>query len=132
MASTTSSGLGRILWLVAGLVCVGLGGLGVIVPGFPTTVFFIGAAACFTRSSPRLERWVLDLPGIGSMVRDHRAGLGMPRRAKRIAIVSIVVFSALAVVLARSWIVAIAVLSAAGVGVYVVGARVPTRERVVG
>lgn len=132
MASTTSSGLGRILWLVAGLVCVALGGVGVIVPGFPTTVFFIAAAACFTRSSPRLERWVLDLPGIGPMVRDHRAGLGMPRRAKRIAIASIVAFSTLAVVLARSWGVTIAVVVAAAVGVYVVGARVPTRERVVG
>ncbi len=120
----------RAVWLVLGLACVGLGGLGVIVPGLPTTVFFIGAAACFTRCSPRLERWVLDLPGVGRMVRDHRAGLGMPRRAKVIAIASIVGFSGLAVWVVDAVAVRAAVVFAAVAGVVVVGLLVPTRERV--
>src|SRR5690606_22564161 len=51
--------LTRWAWQGAGLSLVGLGTLGAVVPGLPTTVFFIGAAACFARSSPRLERWVL-------------------------------------------------------------------------
>lgn len=123
--------MGRVLWTVAGLVCVGLGGIGMVVPGLPTTVFFIAAAACFTRSSPRLERWVLELPGIGPMVRDHRDGLGMPRRAKVIACSMIVVFVGLA---AGLWIdhaaVRIAVVAAGVVGIGVITVRVPTRERV--
>src|SRR5687767_9214697 len=81
----------RWLWISAGFVLVGIGGLGMILPVLPTTVFFIGAAACFARSSPRFERWVLNLPRIGPLVRDYRAGLGMPRRAKYIAISMIVV-----------------------------------------
>lgn len=81
----------RLVWLPLGLVCVGLGALGVVVPGLPTTIFMIMAAACFSRSSPRLEQWVLDLPKVGPMVRDHRAGLGMPRRAKLLASTMIVV-----------------------------------------
>jgi hypothetical protein len=56
----------RWLWLSAGLLQVGLGSLGIVLPVLPTTVFFIGAAACFTRSSPRLERWVLALPHLAS------------------------------------------------------------------
>ena len=32
----------------------------IVVPGLPTTVFFIVAAACFARSNPRLEQWVLE------------------------------------------------------------------------
>lgn len=76
----------RILLLACGFVAVGLGSVGIVVPGLPTTGFFVFAAACFARSSPRFERWVLDLPGVGQMVRDHRAGLGMPRRAKVVAI----------------------------------------------
>lgn len=120
----------RWLWLIGGLVCVGLGGLGVLVPGLPTTVFFIVAAACFTRSSPRLERWVLELPGIGPMVSDHRAGLGMPRRAKRMALLSIVVFSGVAVVVLASTLARLTVTVAAVVGIVVIAARIPTRERV--
>lgn len=103
----------RIVWIPVGLSCVALGVLGLALPGLPATVFFIGAAAAFSRSSPRLERWVLGLRGIGPLVRDHRAGLGMPRRAKLIALtmmttataVSLVSLSntALRIVLAALW-----------------------------
>ena len=79
------------LWFAAGLLSVGIGGIGVVVPGLPTTVFFIIAAACFSRSNKRFEQWVLDLPKIGRLVRDHRDGLGMPRRAKVMAVTMILV-----------------------------------------
>lgn len=120
----------RLAWTTAGLVCTALGGLGVVVPGLPTTVFFIGAAACFSRSSPRLERWVLGLPGVGAMVRDYRAGLGMPRRAKVAASAAITGFSALAIVVASSPTVRVAVAVAAAAGIAVVVKVVPTREAV--
>lgn len=119
------------LWFAAGWLAVGLGGLGVIVPGLPTTVFFIVAAWCFSRCSPRFERWVLDLPRIGPMVRDHRAGLGMPRRAKAVAITMIVAFaggSGLFLISNRA--VGAVVVLLGLVGVAYVAFRVPTRENV--
>jgi uncharacterized membrane protein YbaN (DUF454 family) len=121
----------RLPWLVAGLICVVLGGVGVVVPGLPTTVFFIGAAACFGRSSTRLERWVLELPGIGPAVKDYRDGLGMPRMAKVLAVASITCFCGLALVIGPSHIAVRAALLAAGAcGVAFVTLGVPTRERV--
>ena len=126
-----ASRLGRAAWLVGGLVAVGIGSIGVVVPGLPTTVFFIVAAWCFSRSSERLERWVLGLPRIGPMVRDHRAGLGMPRRAKLIASSMIVVAVTLSVVLAMNgWLVRAVVLVLGAIGVAYITWRVPTRERV--
>lgn len=125
------SGPLRWLWFAAGWLSVALGSVGVVVPGLPTTVFFIVAASCFARSSPRFERWVLGLPKIGPMVRDHRAGLGMPRRAKVAAATSIVVAVTLSVVLAiEHQAVAAAVVGAGAVGLWYVLGRVPTRERV--
>lgn len=124
-----SSGIGpvrRLAFVSGGLACVGLGGVGLVVPGLPSTVFFIAAAACFSRSSPRLERWVLDLPGIGPAVQDYRAGLGMPRRAKQWAIGSIVAFSTISVVLLDLWTARVAIAGLALVGVWYVGWRVPT------
>jgi uncharacterized membrane protein YbaN (DUF454 family) len=119
----------RAGWLAVGLLCVGLGGLGIVVPGLPTTVFFIAAAACFSRSSPRLEAWVLGLRGIGPMVRDHRDGLGMPRRAKVVATACIVGFVALGLWLTiRHPVVAGVVVAAALMGIGVIWWRVPTRE----
>ncbi len=72
----------RAVWFLLGWICVGIGGIGIIIPGLPSTVFFIMAAASFSKCSPRFERWVLDLPGVGPLVRDYRAGLGMRKRAK--------------------------------------------------
>ena len=118
------------LWFVGGLVSVGLGGLGVIVPGLPTTVFFIVAAACFSRSSPRFEQWVLNLPGVGRTVRDYRAGLGMPRRSKVIAVTMILVASTVSAVLVGIWPVGVGILALGAIGAAYVTFRVPTRERV--
>lgn len=120
------------LWFVAGLASVGIGAVGVVVPGLPTTVFFIVAAACFARSNPRLERWVLDLPRIGGMVRDHRAGLGMPRRAKVVAITMIVAVSFASGIFALDRLaLRLTVVTLGMVGAAYVGFRVPTRERAV-
>jgi uncharacterized membrane protein YbaN (DUF454 family) len=116
----------RVLWLVVGLCCVALGTVGIVVPGLPTTIFFIAAAACFTRSSPRLERWVLDLPKIGPAISDYRAGRGMPRRAKVAAITSVVVFGGLALIVIDVLWVRGTVAAAALVGIAVI-LRVRTR-----
>ncbi|MFP5317600.1 MAG: YbaN family protein [Acidimicrobiia bacterium] len=119
------------LWFAGGLVSVGLGGLGVIVPGLPTTVFFIVAAACFARSNPRFEQWVLNLPRIGPTVRDHRAGLGMRRRAKVLAVTTILVVSTASALFAISnGTVKLLVVAVGLVGAAYVTFRVPTRERV--
>ena len=121
----------RLLYLASGLGFVAIGGVGVVVPGLPTTVFFIMAAWCFSRSSERLENWVLNLPGIGPMVQDYRSGLGMPKRAKIAAISCIVIAVGLSAGLAIDNLsVRLAVIALGIVGVWYVGYRVPTREAV--
>lgn len=121
--------IARTAWVAAGLGAVGLGGLGIIVPGLPTTVFFIVAAWCFSRSSPRLEAWVLGLPSIGPLVRDHRAGLGMPRRAKVIAVAMMWAAIALSAYALRSApAVAAGVVALGLAGTAYLRWRVPTRE----
>lgn len=119
------------LWFAAGSLSVVLGGIGVLVPGLPTTVFFIVAAACFARSNPRFERWVLDLPRIGPLVRDHRAGLGMPRRAKAVAVSMIVAAAGASALLVIDNPAVGAIVIALGlVGISYILFRVPTREHV--
>lgn len=123
--------IARAGWLVLGLAAVAVGAIGIVVPGLPTTVFFIVAAWCFSHSSPRLERWVLNLPRIGPMVGDYRAGLGMPKRAKVIAVSMIAAFVTLSVVVfIGGWPWRLLVLALGVIGVAYIAVRVPTRERV--
>lgn len=122
----------RYVWFGVGWINVGMGGLGAVLPGLPSVVFFIVAAYSFSRSSPRFERWVLGLPGIGPMVADYRAGLGMARRAKAVAIGSVVVFGTISAIVVsdRPWLSAlVAVLCLCGILTIVFA--IPLRERVV-
>jgi uncharacterized membrane protein YbaN (DUF454 family) len=123
---------GPTRWLLLGLgwTSVLLGAIGVVVPGLPTTGFFVLAAWCFARSSPRFEAWVLGLPGIGPMVADHQAGLGMPRRAKALAIGSMALAVVTSATFALDGVARAVVLALGVVGVWFVGWRIPTREAV--
>jgi len=118
--------LRRLAWMVVGLLCVGIGAVGIVLPGLPSTIFFIAAAASFSRSSPRLEAWLLNLPTVGPLVRDYRAGLGMPRRAKVVAIAMLVFFCGLSVALLDATVLRI-IIAAAGVVGVVVMLRLPTK-----
>jgi uncharacterized membrane protein YbaN (DUF454 family) len=91
-AGTSETGegapLARALWLLAGTALLGLAVLGALLPGLPTTVFAIGAAGCFARSSPPLEAWLLRQPRLGPAVVAWRAERAIPLAAKRLALLS--------------------------------------------
>lgn len=130
LASVATGGrISRALWCAGGFLAVGVGGVGIVLPGLPTTVFFIIAAWCFSHGSPRFEQWVLDLPAIGPMVRDHRLGLGMPRRIKVIANAMMWTAITISGVVLHSmpWVVA-GIVSLGIIGTVYIVFQVPTRE----
>ncbi len=121
----------KSLLLLLGFIFVGLGFIGIIIPGMPTTVFMILAAACFAKSSPKFEQWILDLPGIGRLVKDHRDGLGMPQKSKVAAIAMMVIAVTLSITFAiTNTLIQILVGGVGVIGVWYVGVRVPTKEKV--
>ncbi len=76
----------RALFIALGLIAVGLGFVGVFVPGMPTTVFVIIASYCFVRSSPRLDAWLHRNRWLGPSLRRYRETGGMDVRSKTIAL----------------------------------------------
>ncbi len=72
----------RALWLILGCVMLALGVIGAFLPVMPTTIFLILAVGCFSRSSPRLERWLLDSPTYGPSLRAWREQGAVSRKGK--------------------------------------------------
>ena len=110
----------RWLNIVLGLFFVGLAALGVVLPVLPTTPFLILASACFVRSSPRLNAWLLHTRLFGPMLRDWQQHRRVSRRVKHLAIVLILIFVALSAWLGDfswPWLVALIVLALIGLAV---------------
>jgi len=93
----------RLLWLLAGIVFLAIGAIGVILPLLPTTPFLLVAAYCFTRSSPRLHRWLHCHPTFGPLISNWNQYGSIDRRAKRIAIVVILLTPLMTVFIGVPW-----------------------------
>lgn len=78
--------MSRALFLSTGFLLLGLAFLGALLPVMPSTIFVILAAACFARSSPRFEQWLVEHPRFGpSLVAWREHGAILPQ-AKALAL----------------------------------------------
>lgn len=75
----------QILWRLLALIFVGLGIVGIIVPGLPTVVFLLLAAWASSHGWPELEHRLLTHPKYGLVIRQWREEGKVPRRAKWLA-----------------------------------------------
>jgi uncharacterized membrane protein YbaN (DUF454 family) len=75
----------RWAWWLLAYASLGLGIVGVFVPGMPTTVFILVSAYAAARGSDRLHAWLLAHPRFGPLIRDWRAHGAVSRRAKWMA-----------------------------------------------
>jgi uncharacterized protein len=116
----------RVLWLLGGWLALAIGLIGIFLPLLPTTPFVLVAAWCFSRGSPRVERWLLEHPRLGPVVRDWREHHAVPLPAKQLATVMMAISSLGAIFLLPmpwSWLPAIVCTAAA-----IVLWRLPTRR----
>lgn len=121
----------RSIWMVIGSIFVFFAGIGVFLPGWPTTSWLVAAAYCYGRSSQRLFRWLLTNSLFGSsLLGYYRSGRALPLHSK------IVICGLIALVsLFSIWYITIlgdpgfgqtTIAVVAVIGVWWVGWRVPT------
>jgi uncharacterized membrane protein YbaN (DUF454 family) len=78
----------RAVLIAIGTLTLGVGILGIFVPGLPTTVFLLITLACYTRSSERAYTWVITRPWLQKPLRaafNYRENGTIPVRVKWIA-----------------------------------------------
>ena len=51
--------LKRLVFLILGCLCLGLGCVGIVLPILPTVPFFLATVFCFANSSEKLHDWFL-------------------------------------------------------------------------
>lgn len=80
--------LRRALWWALAWLALGLGVVGIVLPGLPTTPFVLLAAYAAARGSPRLAVYLRGHRQFGPMIRDWQAHGAVSRRAKWLATVA--------------------------------------------
>lgn len=72
----------RTLWLFLGSVSLVLAVIGVLLPLMPTVPFLIFAAYCFSKGSPKLHQWLLNLPTWGVQIQKWESDRVIERKTK--------------------------------------------------
>ena len=120
-------GLKRGLFVTLGVLFIVLGGIGVVLPGLPTTPFLLLASYFLVRSHPGLHARLLRSKTFGPLIRDWQQHRAVSRRVKMVALVSCTTIICISLVFGGlPWAARLVVAAAGGYGIYFV-ARIPVQ-----
>ncbi|MCK9324859.1 MAG: YbaN family protein [Bacteroidales bacterium] len=115
------------LWIIAGSLFLGLGVLGIFVPGLPTTPFLLLAAGCYLRGSDRLYQRLINHPRLGRYIQEWQETKGLSRKVKMRSLLLMWVMILLSVtLLIKTWVPRIIILVIGLIGTIVMGWVLPT------
>lgn len=115
----------KIIFIVLGSVFLGLGVIGIILPGIPGTPFLLIASALYVRSSSRLYGWLMNHPVLGTHIRGFREHRAMSRKSKIVALCSMWLAIGISTVFVFNHLLVRIAMVAAGLVGTVVILRVP-------
>jgi uncharacterized protein len=120
----------KILMIFTGTVSLGLGIIGIVIPGLPTTPFLILSAGLYMRSSEKLYTKLTENKWVGPYLSRYYKNKGLLKREKISALVLMWVMIAFSCLFFISSIYAIAALMVVGLtGTFVMGYLIPTVNR---
>jgi len=120
MTGEEARNMGRLIWLSLGWLAVGLGVLGIVLPGLPTTPFMLLAAFLFGKGSPRARAWLVEHAHFGPHIRAWEAERAVSPRAKRAAVVAMLAVFALSLLLGLPlWALALQGLAMGGAAAFI-------------
>ncbi len=100
-----------ILFRLLGGLFVALGAIGLFLPIWPTTIFWIIAAICFARSSPEARDWIYTRPGIGPQIEGFVERGTLSRSGKTAATIGITIAMTISSIVLHGQILWLAILA---------------------
>lgn len=79
------------LYISVGIIGLGLGAVGAVMPMLPAFPFLMLAAYCFGKSSERLDQWFRNTKLYKDNLEDYVSGRGMTRKAKIRVVITVTV-----------------------------------------
>ena len=76
----------KFIFVLLGTISLGVGLIGIVVPGLPTTPFLLLTAGLYMRSSERLYNWLLSTRICGTRIKRWQEKKGMTKREKILTI----------------------------------------------
>jgi uncharacterized membrane protein YbaN (DUF454 family) len=96
----------RILYLVLAYFFLGLGIIGIFLPGLPTVPFLLLTAWCASRGSKRLHSWLYAHPHIGKLLIDWETKKAISRSSKIMAVSMLLIsWIVMFTMVAKAWLV---------------------------
>ncbi|MEM9206121.1 MAG: YbaN family protein [Pseudomonadota bacterium] len=121
----------RHTYAFLGWMALGFAILGAMLPLLPTTIFVIIAAACFAKSSPKMEAYLLDHRVFGPSLRAWRDHGAISKRGKLFSILGILLGFVFAVYTASPpvWVLTALTLTLVSVALFILTRPSPPIQR---
>ncbi len=103
--SLLATPLVRFLLVVFGWLNVALAIIGIVIPGFPTTIFLIIALWAFSQSSKRLHYWLFNHRMFGPLLHSWKEHGVIPVKAKRGATLVMLASWLMLVLVTENWLI---------------------------
>jgi uncharacterized membrane protein YbaN (DUF454 family) len=117
----------RVMFVILGSISLGVGILGIVVPGLPATPFFLLTAALYMRSSEKLYHKLVTGTVAGRYIRDFHEKKGMTLKSKIWAVSLMWTMIAISCLFGLESLTAMIIVVATGItGTVVMGFVVPT------
>ena len=102
------------LYISVGIIGLGLGAVGAVIPMLPAFPFLMLAAYCFGKSSERLDQWFRNTKLYKDNLEDYVSGRGMTRKAKIRVVITVTVLMSIGflIMFGKGIFIGCAVLSA--------------------
>lgn len=102
------------LYISVGIIGLGLGAVGAVMPMLPAFPFLMLAAYCFGKSSERLDQWFRNTKLYKDNLEDYVSGRGMTQKAKIRVVITVTVLMSIGflIMFGKGIFIGCAVLSA--------------------